>query len=151
MSESPLAPAFIPPNGGRMCRVVGDSILVKVDGSVTGGAFSLIEETSPTGGGPPLHVHTREDELFTVLEGAVEMRCGDQTIIATAGHSCFFPRDIPHSFRNVGQTPSRVQVFISPAGFERFFYEIEESMGGGPPNLPVLMEMGRKYGLEILV
>jgi len=32
--------------------------------------------------GPPLHVHTREDELFYVLEGEVVFQIADQRILA---------------------------------------------------------------------
>ena len=36
--------------------------------SQTKGKYSVVESTTPAGGGPPLHVHDNEEELFYVLE-----------------------------------------------------------------------------------
>ena len=38
----------------------------------TNGAFCLVEATLVPGNEPPPHVHSREDELFYVLEGAFD-------------------------------------------------------------------------------
>jgi mannose-6-phosphate isomerase-like protein (cupin superfamily) len=35
---------------------------------------------TPPQGGPPLHVHQREDEMFYVLEGEFKVQCADQTL-----------------------------------------------------------------------
>jgi len=43
--------------GGVLCKVRADS---------TDGAYSALELTLPPGGGAPLHVHYREDEIFCV-------------------------------------------------------------------------------------
>lgn len=45
-------------------RIFGQEIYIKVTGGQTGGAWSMIEQTTPPGGGPPVHCHTREDEAF---------------------------------------------------------------------------------------
>src|SRR5438270_8211844 len=59
-------------------------------------SFSIVEATEPPGSGAPLHVHHGEAEGFYVLEGAVELTCGDQTVTAGAGDFVYAPKDVPH-------------------------------------------------------
>ena len=48
---------------------------VKASRRSTGGSLTLIEATID--GGPPRHTHTREDESFYVLSGALDVECGE--------------------------------------------------------------------------
>jgi mannose-6-phosphate isomerase-like protein (cupin superfamily) len=43
------------------------------------GAFSLLEAILVPGNEPPPHVHTREDELFYVLEGDFDVFVGEES------------------------------------------------------------------------
>src|SRR5688500_14870825 len=56
---------------GEALGVVGDVITVRLDRATTGGVYSLFEELTDPGGGPPPHRHAAA-ELFYVLEGEVE-------------------------------------------------------------------------------
>jgi quercetin dioxygenase-like cupin family protein len=75
------------------------------------------------GGGPPPHIHHREDETFQILEGEYEFTVAGQTFVAGKGATIFAPRGIPHTYRYLGQTPGRLMCVITPAGFEGFFEE----------------------------
>ena len=44
----------------------------------TNGAFCLVEGTLAPGNEPPPHVHSREDELFYVLEGEFDVYVGEE-------------------------------------------------------------------------
>jgi mannose-6-phosphate isomerase-like protein (cupin superfamily) len=66
----------------------------------TGGALTVIETS--IGGGPPMHVHDREDECFYVLDGELSVRCGGDAFGAAAGSFVFLPRGRPHQFWAVG-------------------------------------------------
>jgi quercetin dioxygenase-like cupin family protein len=143
------------PGEGQMRWVVGDLVTFKISGEDAAGAFTLGEEIIPPQGGPPPHTHTREDETFYVLEGELEFVVGGRTISAAAGSVVYGPRGIVHSFRNVGSTPSRMVVIITPAGLEEFFEEVGEpvtdpsSPPDGPPDIEKLVAVARKYGIEI--
>jgi inner membrane protein len=50
-------------------NVVGEPTLVKVSAADSNGALAMFHLTAPPLTGPPLHVHTREDETFYVLDG----------------------------------------------------------------------------------
>ena len=135
---------------GRALNVVGDTIWIRLKGHEAGCSFSLIEGATPPQGGPPRHVHQREDEGFYVLEGEFEFRVGDRVIQATPGTFLFGPRAIPHSFKNIGTKTARVLIVISPPGFEKFFEEADLLGKAGPPPMERLVELARKYALEFL-
>jgi mannose-6-phosphate isomerase-like protein (cupin superfamily) len=145
----------LPPGEGKSVWLVGDLVTVKLQGEDTGGAYSLVEETSHPGGGPPPHMHHDTDETFYVLEGEVELMAGDRTIPASAGTAVYIPKGTLHTFRNVGTSPSRILALLSPGGFEKFFLEAGEparegsSATRGEPDIGRIVRIGRKYGLEI--
>ena len=148
-TASPVA-KIVPTGEGRKLSVVGDTITIKLRGADTGGAYSVIEELTPPQGGPPLHVHRREDETFFVLEGEFEFSIGARAVRASPGTTLFGPRGIPHTFKNVGGKNARILVVISPPGFEKFFEEVHELSQQGPPGPDRLLPLARKYELEIL-
>ena len=63
---------------GRTIAVVGDVYSFLATGDDTDGKYAMFEAIVPPGGGPPPHVHSREEEGFYVLEGAVTLRVGEQ-------------------------------------------------------------------------
>ena len=134
----------------RTLDVVGSRVRVLLGGEQTGGAFTLVEDVTPPGGGPPPHIHSREDEGFVVLEGEIEILAGGRWVRVPPGTGAFAPRGAPHTYRNVGSTPSRMVVTIAPSGFENFFIEVDRLSASGPPTPEQLIELGAKYGLEFL-
>ncbi len=131
----------------RVLQVLGETITVKFDSEQTEGRYAVIEEVSPVGGGPPLHIHRDEDEVVYVLGGELELQLGDQRVRAKAGSTAFLPRDLPHTFRNVGTTPSKVLVVIIPARLVGFFDEVHALTKPTPEQA---MELGKTYGLTFL-
>jgi quercetin dioxygenase-like cupin family protein len=123
-TTSPTGRLFhLPADAGRMYWGPGDRYRFLVTGEESGGAYFAMEALVPPGGGPPLHIHHREDETFYVLDGQITLRLGDKTISAGPGDFVNAPRGIPHCFRNDGDDPARLIVSFSPAGLERFFEE----------------------------
>jgi quercetin dioxygenase-like cupin family protein len=74
-------------------------MVIRIHGSDTGGVVSAVESHDVPGGGPPLHIHHREDETFQILEGEYEWIVGGKTFIAQKGATIFAPREIPHTYR----------------------------------------------------
>ena len=86
----------------------------------TNGAFLLVEAMLAPGTEPPPHVHTREDELFYVLEGEFDVYVGEKAFNAKAGECVFMPRFRPHAF--VIRSPRlRLFALFAPAGLEEVF------------------------------
>src|SRR5215468_2670487 len=86
----------------------------------TNGAFSLLEATLVPGNEPPPHVHTREDELFYVLEGDFDVYVGEEAFNVSASECIFLPKFRPHAL--VIRSPRlRVLILYTPGGLEEAF------------------------------
>src|SRR5262249_10882535 len=71
-------------------------MFVEVTSEETKGAMACVRVFVPPGAGPAPHVHSREDEFFTVVRGRYRFRHGDEEMDAPAGSTIFMPRGIPH-------------------------------------------------------
>ena len=86
----------------------------------TNGAFSLFEATLVPGTEPPPHVHSREDELFYVLEGEFDVYVGEEVFNGKTGECIFLPRFKPHTF--IIRSPQlRLLILFAPSGVEEAF------------------------------
>ena len=147
---SNMNPIQIPNDGGKQVNILGIPMLIRIHGRDTGGVVSAVESHDVPGGGPPPHIHHREEETFQILEGDYEWTVGGKTFIAKKGTTIFAPRGIPHTYRYLSQTPGRLMCVITPAGFEGFFEEIGALSPQQQQDIPRVIEIGKKYGLEIL-
>jgi quercetin dioxygenase-like cupin family protein len=93
---------------------------VCLSGGDTGGAYCLLDVGLAFGMGVPRHTHTREDEVYFVLVGELEVSVGEKVFVLKAGDTLMAPRDIPHQLRNSGNVENRYLLVFSPAGFENF-------------------------------
>jgi len=149
-SVAALKPLFVSPADGEVWNLFGDQIIRKVAGKDTGGAYAVILQVVPPGNGPPPHLHQSEDELFMIDEGEFELRFGDETKKGGPGTIAMLPRGIPHSFRNVGKTPGKVFIVITPARFEGFFVDLIALPEKERGDLEKVSAIGKKYNLEFL-
>jgi quercetin dioxygenase-like cupin family protein len=145
-----MKPIQVPSGGGKPVNILGIPMLIRIHGRDTGGVLSVVESHDTPGGGPPPHIHHREDETFQILEGDYEFTVGGQTVSAGPGTTLFAPRGIPHSYRCVGPTRGKLSVTLTPAGFENFFEHIGAMTPQEQQNIPRVIELGSKYGLEFL-
>src|SRR5260370_30932987 len=86
--------------------LVGDTYTILVSGADTAGRYTLIDMHVPPGGGPPPHRHDFE-EMFTLLDGEIELTFRGVSAVATAGETINVPANAPHVFRNVSERPAR--------------------------------------------
>lgn len=145
-----MKPIQIPAGGGKVVNVLGTPMLIRVHGRDTEGTLAVVESHDAPGGGPPPHIHHREEETFQVLEGEYEFMIGGQTIRVRPGTTLFAPRDVPHTYRCTSTTGGKLMVVLTPAGFEGFFEEIGVLTPEQQQDIPRLMEIAKKFGLEFL-
>src|ERR1700734_1324388 len=103
--------------------VVGDTYTILLSGKDTAGRFTLIDMHVPPGGGPPPHRHDFE-EMFTVLDGEVELTFRGEHLVARAGETVNVPANAPHAFTNASGESARLLCMCSPSGQEEFFLEV---------------------------
>jgi quercetin dioxygenase-like cupin family protein len=139
-----------PAKGGRYAPF-GDEIVIHLDGQDTDGMLTMWTGTLPPDGGPPPHYHLNEDEAFRVLEGQVAFLVNGEWREVGPGGSAFMPRGVVHTFKNVGDRPSRVLIMTTPSGFETFFARCaEEFAKPGGPNMPRIIEIGVEHGIHFV-
>jgi Uncharacterized conserved protein, contains double-stranded beta-helix domain len=145
-----MNPIQIPSEGGKQVTVLGIPMVIRIHGRDTGGAVAVVESHDVLGGGPPPHIHRREDETFQVLEGEYEWTVGAETFVARRGATIFAPKGVAHAYRYLGQTPGRLMCVITPSGFEGFFEEIAALPSQHQQDTRRVIEIASKYELELL-
>ncbi|MDP9038472.1 MAG: cupin domain-containing protein [Acidobacteriota bacterium] len=112
----------------------------------TAGGLFVIEHKNLIKGGPPLHLHVKQEEWFYVMEGEVHFQIGGKQEKLGPGDSILGPRGVPHTFMLAGAKPGRLLIAFSPAGkMEEFF------RATAIPNPPVQdADFFRRYGMELV-
>jgi quercetin dioxygenase-like cupin family protein len=149
---------YVPAESGAVYWGPGSRMTFLITGKETAGAFFLAEMSVPPGGGPPPHIHSREDESFRILDGTLTIQVGGDTITSSPGDLAFLPRGIVHSFKNTGDVTAKALVLITPAGLENYFAEVfdpalDRSSVPPPPSKAMLeraMSAAPRYGLQLL-
>lgn len=150
-------PTIRRPGEGRTIGVVGYVYRFLATGEDTNCKYAMWEAIVPPGGGPPPHVHSREEEAFYILEGEITFQIGDQRLVATAGMFANMPVGSLHSFKNETDKPAKVLISVAPAGLEQMFFEVGQSVAFGataapPPTkeeIQKLLTLAPQYGIEI--
>jgi quercetin dioxygenase-like cupin family protein len=119
--------------------IVGDTYTILLTGEDTAGRYTLIDMHVPPGGGPPPHRHDFE-EMFTVLDGEVELTFRGEQLIARAGETVNVPANAPHAFTNASGQPARLLCMCSPPGQENFFLAVGEPVTTRTQPPPLLDE-----------
>ena len=144
-----MNPIQITKDGGKLVNVLGIPITIRIHSHDTNGVLSVVESHDLPGGGPPPHIHHREDETFQVLEGEYEFTVAGKSSVVRPGTTVFAPRGVAHTYRYLGQTPGRLMVTLTPGGFEKFFEEVG-ALSPQQQEIPRVLEIAKKFGLEIL-
>lgn len=135
----------------------GSLMEVKARGEDTGGALGVLEgHFSGEGYGPPLHVHSSENEVIYVMAGRIRFRVGDDEFVAGPGDWVWQPQGVPQSFRLESDT-AHVLVIFTPAGMEHMFEEGGVAAGDStepPPqeeyDLDLVLALQRQFGFEVV-
>jgi quercetin dioxygenase-like cupin family protein len=148
------------PGSSRATWAMGSLFEHLVESAETDGAFAMAVVTQPPGIATPLHRHTREAEMFYVLEGTLTYRAGEETFELSQGSSIFLPRGVPHAFRIRGKAPARLLALTIPGGLMGLYDEVGlpaaahrlPGLDGHPMDveIPHWNRVAPGYGLEVL-
>ena len=141
---------IVKPDEGEQVTLMALGVRFLIDGTTTGGRFSLVEHPLPPRAlGAPMHTHRNEDEYSFVLEGRVGVQLGKEILEVGPGDLVFKPRAIPHTFWNAGDEPVRLLELISPAGFENYFRELAPVLAQFGPRGPEVAAVRERYELDL--
>lgn len=144
MTEAGRQVTVVRSGHGQTVTVAGDVYRCLGTGASTEGSYTVVEAEVPPGGGPPMHMHAREEEGFYVLEGEIDFTAEGTTMRAGPGAYLNMPRTTPHAFKNNTDRPARMLILCAPAGIEHFFAAAD----GKPPE--ALAEIAAHYGITFL-
>ncbi|MEV6848440.1 cupin domain-containing protein [Actinoplanes sp. NPDC051411] len=119
---SDAKPYLTGPEEGRAIWHMGALLQFRATSEETGNAFWLAEQTSNLGYASPIHVHSREDETFYVLDGELSIEIDGVMYRPAVGSTVFAPRGLPHSYK-VESPTARWLVLGTPGGFDGWFFE----------------------------
>jgi mannose-6-phosphate isomerase-like protein (cupin superfamily) len=128
--------------------VFGDPVDVLVTSEMTDGLFAILVQTCAPGGGPPPHVHQREDEIFQVIEGDFALLQDNAWKPVAPGQIVVGVRGAVHTFRNLGSTVGKIMVIASPGGLDHYLEEI--SPLSLPQDVARITEISDRYGITFV-
>jgi mannose-6-phosphate isomerase-like protein (cupin superfamily) len=95
-----------------------------VSGEDSGATMFALDHLGGVGGGPPVHRHLAEDELFSITAGAISFTAGELKLQLSAEESIYVPRGMPHAYTNTVPEQARMVAVHTPAGMEGSFREV---------------------------
>jgi quercetin dioxygenase-like cupin family protein len=116
----------IPAGGGLHLDMAapGRFAALKLLGDETSGSIMLFEETVPAGTKSLFHLHRDSDEVAWVLAGEITFKIGDGVTVGGPGTCAFFPRNVPHAWKNSGSETGRVVFLYTPAAAGGYVEEL---------------------------
>jgi len=112
------------PDQGDAYDWLGSLTLTKVLGADTTGRLDVVDHRVPAGYAPPKHLHRDADEVFYLLEGTLDVTCGEDSWQVGPGSVVFLPRGVPHGFVAGPDGPARTLLINAGAGFGDVIVEL---------------------------
>ncbi|MEJ7559620.1 MAG: cupin domain-containing protein [Pedobacter sp.] len=105
-------------------NVIGRCLVSSAD---TGGQMLIVapgEKTFAFKGGPPLHIHKHQDEVFFVASGEFLIQLDKEVLTVKTGDTVFIPRGVPHTFANpMENNPGSLISIHQPVGKNEEFFK----------------------------
>ena len=139
-----------PGEGLRLQSGRGRDLIFKVTGEDTGGALDYFTVEVAPNGGPPLHVHHKQEETIHVLKGRFKVRIGDEFFQLDEGGFAYLPSQIPHAFLNLTDQPAEIIVVYTPGGCHKFYEELGPATRNGTPDRAVVASIFEKHDMTLL-
>jgi mannose-6-phosphate isomerase-like protein (cupin superfamily) len=136
----------------------GDSLFeFLVPAEASGGTITVFRSLMPEGFSPPRHFHTREDEVFMVLEGDVAFDIDGSRRLAGPGTTVYMPRGVRHTFR-IESPVARLLGIMTPGHFEEIFRRLGvpaerrelPPRGTTPLHIPTVMAEQTRLGTQVV-
>jgi quercetin dioxygenase-like cupin family protein len=143
-------PYVLDPHEGASFDVGYTRLRVLLSGEDTNGAFALTEqpiEARALAG--PLHSHANEDGFIYVVSGRLGAQVDQTTVEVAPGGVVLVPRGVKHTFWNPTDSEAVALELFAPAGLERWFADLAESVSAAVPDIDAIIAAARRYGTEL--
>ncbi len=142
---------------GELIDVVGDRYHFLATSKHTSGTYAIWHAVISPGGGPPPHLHRREEEGFLVLKGELCFEADGQQFIGGPGTFVNLPIGSRHRFFNPTDMPVEVLIMVAPGGLEEMFRFtgsiVQDSrlaiQHPTPEEIQRLISVASDYGIEL--
>jgi mannose-6-phosphate isomerase-like protein (cupin superfamily) len=135
---------------GKKHAIGLSSTTYKVLTQDSGGALFVLEQSNGKKGGPPRHLHHDVDELFYSLEGEYIVEIASERFHLKPGDCVLGPREIPHAWAFVGDSPGRLLISFAPAGKMEAFFNERENRGIKPGAYTNDAAFMHAFGMELI-
>jgi mannose-6-phosphate isomerase-like protein (cupin superfamily) len=158
--EKQITPVVLQNGQGRALWHFGALMNFKALTEETGGQYWAAEGLADKHMAVPLHSHTREDEIWFVLEGEIAFVLGEETMVGGPGTFVYIPRNTPHTFY-VKSEIARWFGFGLSGNLDQWFFETGEPAKAmtlpppppGPPTEAAIQAINaslKAYGTDTL-
>ena len=106
---------------------------IKISSKDTDGKLSVFEYIGNVKGGPPLHMHHNQDEIFFIVEGEYTFKVSDNLYQLKKGDTIFLPRKQPHAFAQTSEKGKMYFMFQPSGKMEDFFRKLATFKGQPSP------------------
>jgi quercetin dioxygenase-like cupin family protein len=136
--------------GLRLESGPGRDLVFKLTGDDTNGAFDYFTVEVAPKGGPPLHVHHKQEETIHVLKGRFRVRIGEDLFELGEGGFAHLPSETPHAFLNLTDEPGELIVVFAPSGGHLFFEELGPATRGGTASHSEIAAIFDRHEMSLL-
>lgn len=133
----------------KMKGVTLNTLDIKISGSDTDNDLSVFEQTGLTpNGGPPLHIHPKQDEWFYVIEGDYLFQVGEDKYGLKAGDTIFLPRNVQHAFIQLAEKGKMIVSYL-PAGKMEAFFQVTDQWTT-PPSKEEIAKVFEDHEMKVV-
>jgi quercetin dioxygenase-like cupin family protein len=137
-------------DGLRLESGPGRDLVFKLTGDDTNGAFDYFTVEVAPKGGPPLHIHHKQEETIHVLKGRFKVRIGEELFELDEGGFAHLPSETPHAFLNLTDEPGELIVVFAPGGGHRFFEELGPATRSGSADRSEIAAIFERHDMVLL-
>lgn len=143
--------AIVARNEGRFARGLVGDLRIKIGGSDSDGALSVVEYEVLPGRRTAAHYHLKIYESVFISEGELRVRVGDAWSNEGTGATVLLPIGVVHAWENWSTEPARMLIISTPA-VDGYFEDMVELVArtGGKPDLEQLRELNRRYDFVLV-
>ena len=133
----------------KMKGITLNTLDLKVSGKDTDGDLSIFEQIGTTpNGGPPLHIHPLQDEVFYVIEGKYNFQVGEDKYQLVSGDTIYLPRGVKHAFIQMSEK-GKLIITYQPSGKIEEFFKLT-SLWTSPPSKEEIAKVFEDHDMKVV-